>query len=53
MSRILKELVDRRKHYIIDSLIAAKHYKKGEQHLYELTLTDLEIEFARLKNIKE
>ncbi|MCE4048182.1 MULTISPECIES: Fur-regulated basic protein FbpA [Bacillaceae] len=53
MSGKLRELVDRRKSYLIHSLIAAGIYKKEGQHLFEWTLTDLEKEYSRIKNTKE
>ncbi len=53
MSRILREMVDRRKNYLIHSLIAAGIYKKEGQHLFEWTLTDLEKEYSRLKKTKK
>lgn len=46
MSKYLRKAVEGRKRYLINSLISAGVYKKGELHLFELTLSDLEREYA-------
>nr|WP_206763083.1 Fur-regulated basic protein FbpA [Cytobacillus firmus] len=46
VSKYLRKAVEGRKRYLINSLISAGVYKKGEHHLFELTLTDLEREYA-------
>ncbi|MBX9974625.1 Fur-regulated basic protein FbpA [Cytobacillus firmus] len=46
MSKHLRKAVEGRKRYLINSLISAGVFKKGEHHLFELTLTDLEREYA-------
>lgn len=45
MGKILRQAVENRRWEIINKLIAFGVYKKEEQHLFELSLTDLENEF--------
>lgn len=54
MSKQLRIAVEKRKNYIINYLIKSGIYKKNERHLFELTLTDLELEFKKwYRNDKE
>lgn len=54
MSKQLRLAVEKRKNYLINYLIKAGIYKKNEQHLFELTLTDLELEYKKwIRNCKE
>ncbi|MCM3600861.1 Fur-regulated basic protein FbpA [Robertmurraya korlensis] len=54
MSKQLRLAVEKRKNYLINYLIKAGIYKKNEQHLFELTLTDLELEYKKWnRNCKE
>ncbi|MBY0157994.1 Fur-regulated basic protein FbpA [Cytobacillus oceanisediminis] len=46
MSKHLRKAVEGRKRYLINSLISAGVFKKGEHQLFALTLTDLEREYA-------
>ncbi|MCM3706338.1 MULTISPECIES: Fur-regulated basic protein FbpA [Cytobacillus] len=46
MSKYLRKAVEDRKRYLINSLISAGVYEIGERHLFELTLSDLEREYA-------
>lgn len=41
---------DHRKDYFIHELLLLGIYKKGEQHLFELTVEELEEEYTRLTN---
>jgi hypothetical protein len=45
MGKILRQAVENRRWELINKLIAFGVYKKEEQHLFELSLTDLENEF--------
>jgi hypothetical protein len=47
MSKQLRIAVEKRKNYLINYLIKAGIYKKNEQQLFELTLTDLELEYKK------
>ncbi|TYR80792.1 Fur-regulated basic protein FbpA [Priestia megaterium] len=42
MENQLRNAVRKRKQYLINELIKKGVYKKGNHHLFELTLTDLE-----------
>ncbi len=42
MENILRSAVTKRKNELIHRLIKSGIYKKGDQHLFELTLTELE-----------
>lgn len=48
MSKQLRLAVEKRKEYLINYLIKAGIYKKNEQQLFELTLTDLELEVKKM-----
>lgn len=48
MENRLRRAVENKKNQIIIKLINMGIYKKEEQHLFELTLTDLEEEYARV-----
>ncbi|SDY09564.1 Fur-regulated basic protein A [Evansella caseinilytica] len=52
MSKIFQEAIMLKKNYLIKKLIKLGVYKKGDQHLYELTLTQLEEEYAALTKNK-
>ncbi|MBU7595329.1 Fur-regulated basic protein FbpA [Metabacillus halosaccharovorans] len=43
----LREAVDMRKEKLIIQLITLGIYKKEEQHLYELTLSEIENEYMK------
>lgn len=47
MGKLLRQAVENRRWKLINKLIAFGIYKKEEQHLYELSLTDLESEFRK------
>lgn len=47
MSKQLRLAVEKRKNYLINYLIKEGIYKKNERHLFELTLTDLELEYKK------
>ncbi|WP_243387797.1 Fur-regulated basic protein FbpA [Bacillus kexueae] len=42
MTSNLRIAIEKRKEYIIQKLIQFDIYKKGQKHLYELTLSELE-----------
>ncbi|UTR08976.1 Fur-regulated basic protein FbpA [Evansella sp. LMS18] len=46
MSKHIQNAIRARKNYLISQLIQQGIYKKGDQHLYELTLTELEDELS-------
>lgn len=41
---------DNKKEFLIQKLLLQGIFKKGEQHLFELTIDELEEEYARLEN---
>lgn len=47
MSKFIQEAIRVKKDYLINELIKMGIYKKGERQLYELTLTELEMEYKR------
>ncbi|WP_318503389.1 Fur-regulated basic protein FbpA [Bacillus sp. T3] len=50
MGEILRRAVKNRRKKLIDALIAFNVYKKEDQHLFELSLTDLENEYKRFQS---
>ncbi|MCD8509460.1 MAG: Fur-regulated basic protein FbpA [Bacillus sp. (in: Bacteria)] len=50
MSKYIQEAIRSKKDYLINELIQMGIYKKGERQLYELTLTELEMEYRRQVN---
>ncbi|MFC7394932.1 Fur-regulated basic protein FbpA [Scopulibacillus cellulosilyticus] len=50
---IRKKAIEKRRTALINELIQNGIYKKGEQHLYDLTLTDLEKEWRSLQETKK
>ncbi|ADU29090.1 Fur-regulated basic protein FbpA [Evansella cellulosilytica] len=48
MSKYLQKAIKAKRNYLIGKLIQVGIYKKGDQHLYELTLTELEQEFEAI-----
>ncbi|MCP8967219.1 Fur-regulated basic protein FbpA [Ectobacillus ponti] len=42
MSRLLRGMLEKRKQYWIEQLIASGMYKKEEKHLFEWTTSELE-----------
>lgn len=49
MGELLKRAVENRRRKLIEKLIASNVYKKGDQQLFELTLTEIENEIKRFK----
>lgn len=47
LSKFIQEAIRVKKDYLINELIKMGIYKKGERQLYELTLTELEMEYKR------
>ncbi|MFD1639230.1 Fur-regulated basic protein FbpA [Evansella tamaricis] len=45
MSKYIQEAIKLQKTYLINQLIRLGTYKKGDLHLYELTLTELQEEY--------
>ena len=45
----LREALENRRSKLINKLIAFKVYKKGDKHLFELTLSELETEYKRFQ----
>ena len=50
MGNILRKAVEDRRKKLIDKLIAFKVYKKDDNHLYELSLTELENEYRTFQS---
>lgn len=48
MGNLLRQVIEKRKSYLITELLNHGIYKKNDQHLFELTLTELEEEFKRI-----
>ncbi|MGG3470336.1 Fur-regulated basic protein FbpA [Neobacillus pocheonensis] len=51
MGDILRKAVENKRKKLIDKLIAFNVYKKDDQHLFELSLTQLEDEYKRFQAI--
>ena len=49
MDHSLREAVENRRNKLINKLIAFNVYKKGDKHLFELTLSELETEYKRFQ----
>lgn len=49
MSSVLRQAVENRRMELINKLIAYGVYKKDETHLFQLSLTDLEIEYKKFQ----
>lgn len=52
MKNRLREAIENRKAFIIKQLILRGIYKKDDKQLYELTLSELEIEYKYLMKQK-
>ncbi|MFA9559753.1 Fur-regulated basic protein FbpA [Evansella sp. AB-rgal1] len=52
MSKFIQDAIKMKRKYLINKLLNLGIYKKGDQHLYELTLTQLEEEFRILEKKK-
>jgi len=50
VGNVLRKAVEDRRKKLIDKLIAFKIYKKGDKHLFELSLTELENEYRSLRS---
>ncbi|MFB5283011.1 Fur-regulated basic protein FbpA [Peribacillus sp. Hz7] len=50
MGNVLRKAVEDRRKKLIDKLIAFKIYKKGDKHLFELSLTELENEYRSFQS---
>jgi hypothetical protein len=49
MKNLLRSAVQLKKQKLINKLIKSVIYKKGNKHLYELTLSDLENEYKYIE----
>ncbi|MDP4104859.1 MAG: Fur-regulated basic protein FbpA [Bacillota bacterium] len=49
MNNILRHAVEKKKQYLMDKLIALGTYKKNDEHLFELTLSELEEEYRSFR----
>jgi hypothetical protein len=49
MKNLLRSAVQLKKQKLINKLIKSGIYKKGNKHLYELTLSDLENEYKYIE----
>ncbi|SDY09205.1 Fur-regulated basic protein A [Evansella caseinilytica] len=49
MSKMFQKAITMKKNALINGLIGMGIYKKGDQQLYELTLTELEKEYEVVK----
>jgi hypothetical protein len=49
MKNLLRSAVQLKKQNLINKLIKSGIYKKGNKHLYELTLSDLENEYKYIE----
>ncbi len=53
MGKVFREAIEKRKIFLINQLINRGAYKKNDTHLFELTLSDLEEEYNKMRNKKE
>ncbi|WP_420491643.1 Fur-regulated basic protein FbpA [Neobacillus drentensis] len=51
LGEILRKAVENKRKNLIDKLIAFNVYKKDDQHLFELSLTQLEDEYKRFQSL--
>ncbi|MGC4377538.1 Fur-regulated basic protein FbpA [Fictibacillus sp. Mic-4] len=42
MGNLFRNAIEKKKQYYIHQLISSGHYQKSDQHLYQLTLSELE-----------
>lgn len=49
MVEMFQKALESRRAKLIDKLIALNVYKKEEKHLFELSLTELEMEYRKLQ----
>jgi hypothetical protein len=52
MNILLRDAVKKKKQYLIDQLISLGIYKKGNKHLFEWSLCELEEEYRSLNKLK-
>lgn len=52
MENLLRKAVERKRNFLINKLISKGVYKKNDLHLFELTLSDLEEEYHKMRNNK-
>ncbi|MGJ7919782.1 Fur-regulated basic protein FbpA [Neobacillus sp. LXY-4] len=52
MGKIIRRAIEKRRQYLIEQLIGMGYYKKGDNQLFELTLTDLEEEYEKISGTK-
>ncbi|MGE7758474.1 Fur-regulated basic protein FbpA [Peribacillus sp. NPDC097895] len=49
MGILLRKAIENKRNFLINKLINEGIYKKNDTHLFELTLTDLEEEYMKIK----
>lgn len=53
MGILLRNAIEKKRDFLINKLINEGVYKKNDIHLFELTLTDLEKEYNKIRKIEE
>ena len=53
MGILLRNAIEKKRDFLINKLINEGVYKKNDIHLFELTLTDLEKEYIKIRKIEE
>lgn len=53
MGILIRNAIEKRKHFLINKLIGLGFFKKGDIQLFELTLTELETEYQNLTLLKK
>lgn len=49
MKTLLREALEKKENFLIDKLISQGIYKKNNTHLFELSLSDLEEEYNKIR----
>ncbi|MGG4268339.1 Fur-regulated basic protein FbpA [Peribacillus simplex] len=53
MGILLRKAIEKKRNFLINKLINEGVYKKNDVHLFELTLTDLEEEYIKIRKMEE
>jgi hypothetical protein len=53
MDNLLRKAAEEKRNFLINKLISRGAYKKNDTHLFELTLSDLEEEYNKMRNNKK
>ncbi|MQR94479.1 Fur-regulated basic protein FbpA [Fictibacillus phosphorivorans] len=48
MGELIRQAIEERKKHLINTLLSKGIYKKNDQHLFQLTLSELEFEFRQI-----